>query len=201
MHTDRCPGFDGWINIKYTCVNHKKLVQYCNIDLSGSSGYVTNPGYPKFYPPYVCKWKINAFPGQRIQIEILDLAIKEPRLTKTKLLGYDCTDQLAIIEENAKVVQLCGDVKSNLIEYRSKSDHLVIEFVSFDFSPSRGVLFKYSRKLAEMCEILHNARLNKLTSVIIIPSAELSYTESALQWVHDSKWLTGLLLVRPGSGL
>lgn len=144
MHTDRCPGFDGWINIKYTCVSHKKLVQYCNIDLSGSSGYVTNPGYPKFYPPYVCKWKINAFPGQRIQIEILDLAIKEPRLTKTKLLGYDCTDQLAIIEENAKVVQLCGDVKSNLIEYRSKSDHLVIEFVSFDFSPSRGVLFKYS---------------------------------------------------------
>ncbi|KAH9394236.1 hypothetical protein TYRP_004285 [Tyrophagus putrescentiae] len=112
VHTDRCPGFDGWINIKYTCVSHKKLVQYCNIDLSGSSGYVTNPGYPKFYPPY--------------------------------LLGYDCTDQLAIIEENAKVVQLCGDVKSNLIEYRSKSDHLVIEFVSFDFSPSRGVLFKYS---------------------------------------------------------
>lgn len=148
-HFDRCPGFDGWINIKYTCVNHKKLVQYCNIDLTSSTGnYVTNPGYPKFYPAYVCKWKIKAFPGQRIQVEILDLAIKEPKLNKTKLLGYECSDRLAIFEQNARVVELCGDVKSNLIEYRSKSDQLVIEFVSYDFSPSRGVLFKYSCKLS-----------------------------------------------------
>lgn len=102
--------------------------------------------YPKFYPPYICKWKIRAYPGQRIQIDILDLSVKEPRVASKKLLGYECIDSLSIIEDNAKVTTLCGDVKSNLIEYRSKSDQLVIEFLSQDFSPTRGVLFRYSRK-------------------------------------------------------
>lgn len=102
--------------------------------------------YPKFYPPYVCKWKIKASEGQRIEVNILDLSIKEPRPINRKVSNFECNDYLAIIEENAKVATLCGEVKSNLIEYRSKSDQLMVEFVSYDFSPTRGVLFKYARE-------------------------------------------------------
>ena len=94
----------------------------------------------------MCKWKIKAYPGQKIQVDVLDLSIKEPRFASQKMPAYECNDYLAIIEDNAKVATLCGEEKSNLIEYRSKGDQLTVEFVSYDFSPTRGVLFKYSRK-------------------------------------------------------
>nr|XP_027201926.1 uncharacterized protein LOC113795889 isoform X2 [Dermatophagoides pteronyssinus] len=142
-HNNQCSGYDGWINLKYICVPKIKMNSYCNIKLTDSFGYVSNPGYPKFYPPYDCKWKIIGYPGQRIQIEILDLSLKEPRFTSNKKLlnNYECTDNLAIIDQNIRRIILCGELKSNLIEYRSKSNELVIDFRSFEFSPTRGIFF------------------------------------------------------------
>lgn len=146
VHVHRCDGFDGWINIRYVCVPRTRLHSYCNIVLEDTYGYVSNPGYPKFYTPYNCKWRLQTFPGQKIQIEILDFALKEPRLTSKKLLPYECTDYLSIVEDNAKVVTLCGESKSNLIDYRSKGTELMVDLISYDFSPTRGVLFKYTSK-------------------------------------------------------
>lgn len=146
VHAHRCDGFDGWINIRYVCVPRIRLHSYCNIVLEDTYGYVSNPGYPKFYTPYNCKWKLQTFPGQKIQIEILDFALKEPRFTSKKLIPYECTDYLSIIEDNAKVITLCGESKSNLIDYRSKGTELLVELTSYDFSPTRGVLFKYTSK-------------------------------------------------------
>ena len=121
---------------------------YCNIKLTDSFGYVSNPGYPKFYPPYDCKWKIIGYPGQRIEIQILDLSLKEPRFTSNKKLlnNYECTDNLAIVDMNVRRMMLCGETKSNLIEYRSKTNELIIDFHSFEFSPTRGIFFRYTSK-------------------------------------------------------
>lgn len=144
-HIHQCNGFDGWISLKYTCVSASKLHSYCDLDLNGNYGFVSNPGYPEYYPPYVCKWRIRGFPGQKVQIKVLDLSTKEPRYTKRKKMpAYECIDSLSIIEDNAKVATLCGEVKSNLIEYRSKTDHVVVQFLANHFSPTRGVLFKYT---------------------------------------------------------
>jgi len=88
---------------------------------------------------------MKAYPGQRVQIDILDLAIKEPKPTnKKKGPKYECTDYVAIVEDNARVATLCGEVKSNLIDYRAKTNQLTVEFVSYDFSPTRGIFFRYS---------------------------------------------------------
>lgn len=100
--------------------------------------------YPKYYPPYDCNWKIIGYPGQRVQIEILDLSIKEPFYNRRRLTNYECTDNVAIIEDDVKQFSLCGESKSNLIEFRSKSNELDVEFKSFNFSPTRGLLFKYT---------------------------------------------------------
>lgn len=80
--------------------------------------------------------------------------------------AYECIDSLSIIEDNAKVATLCGEVKSNLIEYRSKTDHVVVQFLANHFSPTRGVLFKYTCKydklLMQMASIIINYTLNKI---------------------------------------
>ncbi|KAF7488017.1 hypothetical protein SSS_02943 [Sarcoptes scabiei] len=144
LHYHQCSGFDGWINLKYICIPNAKLNSYCNIQLKDNFGYVTNPGYPKYYPPYDCNWKIIGYPGQRVQIEILDLSIKEPFYNRRRLTNYECTDNVAIIEDDVKQFSLCGESKSNLIEFRSKSNELDVEFKSFNFSPTRGLLFKYT---------------------------------------------------------
>lgn len=168
IHANQCSGYDGWINLKYTCVPGKfffcrrilinyfsfyfttaaKMNSYCNVQLTDSFGYVSNPGYPKFYPPYDCKWKIIGYPGQRIEIQILDLSLKEPRFTSNKKLlnNYECTDNLAIVDMNVRRMMLCGETKSNLIEYRSKTNELIIDFHSFEFSPTRGIFFRYTSK-------------------------------------------------------
>ncbi|XP_046919546.2 uncharacterized protein LOC124499652 isoform X1 [Dermatophagoides farinae] len=146
IHANQCSGYDGWINLKYTCVPAAKMNSYCNVQLTDSFGYVSNPGYPKFYPPYDCKWKIIGYPGQRIEIQILDLSLKEPRFTSNKKLlnNYECTDNLAIVDMNVRRMMLCGETKSNLIEYRSKTNELIIDFHSFEFSPTRGIFFRYT---------------------------------------------------------
>lgn len=64
-----------------------------------------------------------------------------------KYFSYECTDSVAIVEEGVKVMTLCGETKSNLIEYRSRTEEITVEFASYDFSPTRGVLFRYSSKL------------------------------------------------------
>jgi len=105
--------------------------------------------YPRFYPPYEsCVWNIEAGEGQVIQIDILDVAIREPE-SKTsvynrKKVEYKCTDRLLLTESKSQTLILCGEVKSNLLQYRTKSNALTIDFTAFEFSPTRGILFRYS---------------------------------------------------------
>ncbi|CAG2171208.1 unnamed protein product [Oppiella nova] len=104
-HNQGCIGEDGSLIIRYTCISAKKFHPFCNLNLSESYGYISTPGYPRFYPPYEsCVWNIEAGEGQVIQIDILDVAIREPE-SKTsvynrKKVEYKCTDRLLLTESN-----------------------------------------------------------------------------------------------------
>ncbi|CAG2108902.1 unnamed protein product, partial [Medioppia subpectinata] len=148
-HNHGCIGEDGSVIIRYTCISENKFHPFCNLNLSDSYGYVSTPGYPRFYPPYEsCVWNIKGSEGQVIQIDILDVAIKEPdskySVGNRKKVHYQCTDSLTLRESKSQTLTLCGEVKSNLLQYRTKSNALTIEFTAFEFSPTRGILFRYS---------------------------------------------------------
>ena len=127
---------------------------FCQQHYSAPFGYLSTPGYPSYYSPFPCRWSIEAEPGQRIHLQIIDLAIRDPnslpletnRRRKPGEPSEKCLDTLDIIDQDTKVRTLCGERNSNLIEYRSLSEKLLLEFTPIDFSPSRGILMKYSRK-------------------------------------------------------
>jgi len=105
--------------------------------------------YPEYVPPYEkCTWKIEGGIGQIVQIDILDVSIKEPKektANNRKKPTFTCTDKLVMLEENTRMLTLCGEDKSNLVQFRTKSNRLTIDFTSENFSPTRGILFRYSR--------------------------------------------------------
>ena len=103
-----------------------------------------------------------------VVIDILDVAIKEPTAKSSltrKRPNYQCSDKLTLIEDNAKALTVCGEVNSNLIQFRTGANGLTLEFKAHDFSPTRGLLFRYS------CNHSHNNRiiesLNHLFSTLI----------------------------------
>ncbi len=85
-----------------------------------------------------------------MQIDILDAAIREPQIIKSnnrRKETYMCNDKLVVTEENTKMLTVCGEVKTNLVQHRTKSNHLTVEMKSSEFSPTRGILFRYSCNL------------------------------------------------------
>ncbi len=91
-----------------------------------------------------------------MQIDVLDAAIREPQIIKAnnrKKQSYMCTDKLVVTEENTKMLTVCGEDKSSLVQHRTKSNHLTVELKSSEFSPTRGILFRYS------CNLFINIRI------------------------------------------
>ena len=114
-----------------------------------------------------------------VQIDLLDVSIKEPYSKPTnnpKRRNYQCSDRLILTEQNTKMLTLCGEVNTNLIEYRTKSNVITLDFKAEEFSPTRGLLFRYSCNQSIVSINLPNYDIfvSFITSELIISYSYLS---------------------------
>lgn len=118
----------------------------CNIKITGKSGYLSSPGYPRFYPKVAnCTWVIESSKGQEMKLTILDLAMRRGVQSRGKMF---CPDSLTILESGHKVKYACGEANEKTrIPVLTSGGEVQIAFRSNEFLPSRGFLLYYKCKI------------------------------------------------------
>lgn len=93
-----------------------------------------------------CSWTITALEGQKIELQILDTELTQPRTVKPKTFLEDavveCTDSLTISADQ-KLITLCGDSVTNLQTIKSKGPEVKLSYVQNEFRARRGWLVRY----------------------------------------------------------
>lgn len=123
-----------------------KVEKSCNIKITGKSGYLSSPGYPRFYPKVAnCTWVIESSKGQEMKLTILDLAMRRGVQSRGKMF---CPDSLTILESGHKVKYACGEANDKTrIPVLTSGGEVQIAFRSNEFLPSRGFLLYYKCKI------------------------------------------------------
>ena len=78
----------GRTDLGYSC--EAGVLSYCGgrVSVSGE-GYISSPGYPRYYlGGRECIWNIMAETGQRIELEVVDLALRDT--------GEKCEDSVQV---------------------------------------------------------------------------------------------------------
>ncbi|XP_033124672.1 uncharacterized protein LOC117122996 [Anneissia japonica] len=116
-------------------------LKYCNTTVTGSSGFVTSPNYPLFYPnKLVCSTVIVVLPGHRVFLEFENFVLENNRNC-----SYDFV-RISDFTNNVKVV--CGNYtgKEKLLTFLSETNFAEITFVSDDWVNFNGFNVSYSSK-------------------------------------------------------
>ena len=131
----------GRTELGYTC--EAGVLSYCGgrVAVSGQ-GYISSPGYPGYYlGGRECVWTIQAGPGQRIHLEVVDLALRDPGE------AGECEDSVEVKEEGLTVMSLCGDLEGRAnVASSSRQVELRMRTAASKQSlyPHRGLLLHYS---------------------------------------------------------
>ncbi|XP_015789839.1 uncharacterized protein LOC107366727 [Tetranychus urticae] len=137
----------GHIFYKYSCIAPYLLAHYCNSVLDRTYGYISSPTYPDYSSSIMdCSWTITALEGQKIELQILDTELTDPRIVKPKdFLAeavVECTDSLTISADQ-KLITLCGDSINNLQTIKSKGPEVKLSYKQNEFRARRGWLVRY----------------------------------------------------------
>ena len=92
----------GRTDLGYSC--EAGVLSYCGgrVSVSGE-GYISSPGYPRYYlGGRECVWTIMADQGQRIELEVVDLALRDT--------ADRCEDSVQVREDGLTLMSLCGDL-------------------------------------------------------------------------------------------
>ena len=93
----------GRTDLGYSC--EAGVLSYCGgrVAVAGE-GYISSPGYPRYYlGGRECVWSVVAERGQRVQLEVADLALRDT--------GPRCEDSVEVREEGLSLLSLCGDLQ------------------------------------------------------------------------------------------
>lgn len=94
----------GVVLIRYVCMGDE-LVRYCNEEISGGEGFLSNPTYPRYYQGgRDCWWRIVSPPGGRVVLTLLDLSIRGVSSGES-----ECVDTLSVREGSRMLFTGCGD--------------------------------------------------------------------------------------------
>ena len=129
----------GRTDLGYSC--EAGVLSYCGgrVTVSGE-GYISSPGYPRYYlGGRECVWTILAEQGQRIELEVVDLALRDT--------GDQCEDTVQVREEGLTLMSLCGDLdgRANVVS-NSRGVELRMRTAPSGQSlyPHRGLLLHYN---------------------------------------------------------
>ena len=130
---------EGRIEVSYTC--ETEVLSYCGgrVSVSGE-GFISSPGYPRYYlGGRECVWSIVADPGQRIRLEVVDLALRDT--------GDKCEDSVEVREEGLTLLSMCADLEGRAdIVSSSRSLKLMMRTAPSGQSvySQRGLLLHYN---------------------------------------------------------
>lgn len=87
---------------------------------SNPSGFLMSPAYPKYYKGgRKCKWSLRVDPGQRIQVRLLDVNLRdEMRSSRERGRGdrRECsTDSIRISERGKNLLRMCGEMNNDIL--------------------------------------------------------------------------------------
>jgi len=124
---------DGGLEVQYTCA--RNVYSYCGGNVQAvSGGYISSPGYPKYYlGGRPCVWILAGGAGQTIRLEILDADLR----------SEDCIE---ILDNGLVIGKECGKLVE-IKQFRSTGHSLIIRTVNKEdkqqLQSRRGVLLKY----------------------------------------------------------
>ena len=130
----------GKLDVEYRCESN--VLSYCGgrVTVTGQ-GYISSPGYPSYYlGGRECVWTIVAEPGQRIRVEVVDLALRDT--------GDKCEDSVEVREEGMVLLSLCAGTLQGRADILSSSPTLELRMRTApsgqSLYPQRGLLLHYS---------------------------------------------------------
>ncbi|XP_033742210.1 exoskeleton protein RP43-like [Pecten maximus] len=105
---------------------------------SGSSGYITTPGYPEFYGHNLaCNWVVQASTGEQISLTAVDSAIEDSEgCSGDRVTLYD-----GPTTSYPLLASFCG---TNFQSVNSTGTSILIVFTSDGSSSDRGFKFQYT---------------------------------------------------------
>ena len=92
-----------------------------------------SPAYPKYYKGgRKCKWSLKVDPGQRIQVRLLDVNLRdEMRTSRERGRGErrECsTDSIRVSEKGKNLLRMCGEMKNDIL-LLSHGNQLEVSFM------------------------------------------------------------------------
>ena len=111
----------------YVCIlTHERLY-------SNPSGFLMSPAYPKYYKGgRKCKWSLKVDPGQRIQVRLLDVNLRDEMRTsreRGRSERRECgTDSIRVSEKGKNLLRMCGEMKNDIL-LLSHGNQLEVSFV------------------------------------------------------------------------
>ena len=88
---------------------------------SNPSGFLMSPAYPKYYKGgRKCKWSLKVDPGQRIQVRLLDVNLRDDMRTSRERGGRgerrECSsDSLRVSEKGKNLLRMCGEMNNDIL--------------------------------------------------------------------------------------
>ncbi|XP_037077137.1 cubilin-like [Pollicipes pollicipes] len=119
----------------------EEVTRYCSEVLTSQHGYLSNPGYPHYYPGDLnCSWHIRVDEGQRLRIRVHDLSVRGVRQGTA-----GCTDFLRVAEGRRLLSLDCGDLERPLV-LTSRGPEVTVTLwgEGQPLYPHRGTLVQYT---------------------------------------------------------
>ena len=144
----------GLVDLFYRCVPHRVIHNSCPVGSSNwgvypqqqqqqqqqdesqavvintsplphASQFLASPAYPKYYKGgRQCRWSLRSEPGQRIQVRVVDVSLKEASSSS----DTECSDVIRVTDRGKTLLRMCGESKSD-IQILSHSNKLEVRLV------------------------------------------------------------------------
>ena len=131
-----------------------------------------SPAYPKYYKGgRKCKWSLKVDPGQRIQVRLLDVNLRdEMRTSRERGRGErrECsTDSIRVSEKGKNLLRMCGEMKNDIL-LLSHGNQLEVSFMICSLMIYHLFFYDISPQNKAKCSVLYLFQLIHIKSYLLM---------------------------------
>ncbi|XP_055335662.1 cubilin-like [Paramacrobiotus metropolitanus] len=156
--------------------------EVCGGTLSTGSGIITSPGFPNAYPNNrLCVWKIEALPGRRVLLEILEFDVEG--------YGFCQSDYVEVLNgglaDSPRLERLCGSKWTVPDKISSSMNLMTIKFQTDGSKSNRGFKLRYSTFQPATC----GGVLESTSGVITSPGFDWKNASATYRANEECIWV------------